>query len=72
MNCYDIRLRKENGAVMIYNTAKANEFEAIRAANALADDCSMVEVWNGMRCIYSSEQNKYRGYPSAAVRLGRS
>ena len=54
MGFFDIRLRKKCGSIMVYSTAKASDMEAIRAANALTSDCSTVEVWKGMRCIYSS------------------
>jgi len=59
MENYEIRLLNgEAERALVYSSAQASDFAAIRRAQTLAGRCDAVEVWRGMTCIYSARQSE--------------
>jgi hypothetical protein len=50
---FEIRILKKSGIPLIYKTALASAFAAIRRALSLAEDGDSVEVWQGLQCVYA-------------------
>lgn len=53
MQDYEIRIVKKNGIPQVYNAALVSAFAAIRRARSLAEVGDIIEVWQGLQCIFS-------------------
>jgi hypothetical protein len=54
MDVYEIRIiRPGQRSAEIYASSHIADHAAIRRALSLATEQSVIEVWRGMRCIYS-------------------
>ncbi len=55
MNQYEIRIVRHTDQQQLVVTATVmGDHAAIRRAQMLADKGDMVEVWRGMRCVFST------------------
>jgi hypothetical protein len=50
---YEIRIIKKNGIAQVYKAVLASAFAAIRRARGLAEVGDMIEVWQGLQCVFS-------------------
>ena len=54
MEVYEIRIIKSGQrSAEIYSSSHIGDYAAIRRALNLAPENSLIEVWSGMRCLYS-------------------
>jgi hypothetical protein len=53
MQDYEIRILKKSGIPQIYKAALVSAFAAIRRARSLAEVGDMIEVWQGLQCVFS-------------------
>lgn len=53
MLAFEIRILKKSGIPLVYKMALASAFAAIRRAVSLAEVGDMVEVWQGLQCVYA-------------------
>jgi DNA-binding transcriptional regulator/RsmH inhibitor MraZ len=55
MNDYEIRIVSQiDNAQLVVSAKLLSNHAAIRRAKILAGEGDMVEVWRGMRCVYST------------------
>jgi hypothetical protein len=50
---FEIRILKKTGIPVIYKAVLASAFAAIRRARSLADVGDVIEVWQGLQCVFS-------------------
>jgi len=50
---FQIRILKKSGIPQVYNAALASAFAAIRRARSLAEVGDIIEVWQGLQCVFS-------------------
>ena len=53
MQDYEIRIVKKSGIAQVYKAALASAFAAIRRARSLAEVGDIIEVWQGLQCVFS-------------------
>lgn len=53
MQDFQIRILKKSGIPQVYNAALASAFAAIRRARSLAEVGDIIEVWQGLQCVFS-------------------
>jgi hypothetical protein len=53
MQDFQIRILKKSGIPQVYNAALASAFAAIRRARSLAEGGDIIEVWQGLQCVFS-------------------
>jgi hypothetical protein len=53
MQDYEIRIFRKGILLQVYKSALASTFAAIRRARSLAEVGDLVEVWQGLECIFS-------------------
>jgi hypothetical protein len=50
---FEIRIVKKRGIPLVYNAVLASAFAAIRRARSLAEVGDLIEVWQGLQCVFS-------------------
>ena len=53
MLAFEIRILKKSGIPLVYKAVLASAFAAIRRAVSLAEVGDLVEVWQGLQCVYA-------------------
>ena len=53
MLAFEIRILKKSGISLVYKAVLASAFAAIRRATSLAEVGDLVEVWQGLQCVYA-------------------
>ena len=53
MQDFQIRIVNKSGIARVYHAALASSFAAIRRALALAEIGDVIEVWQGLNCVYA-------------------
>jgi hypothetical protein len=53
MQTFEIRIIKNGSIARIYKAALSSAFAAIRRARSLAEDGDIIEVWQGLQCIFA-------------------
>jgi len=53
VHAFEIRIRKKSGISQVYSAVLASAFAAIRRARSLAEAGDMIEVWQGLQCVFS-------------------
>jgi hypothetical protein len=53
MKTYEIRIIRKGAGAFIYATSHASDYAAIRRAKSLAEEGDIVEVWNGLNCVFT-------------------
>lgn len=53
MLSFEIRIRKKSGLPLVYSTVLTSAFAAIRRARSLAEAGDLIEVWQGLQCVFS-------------------
>jgi hypothetical protein len=53
MQDFQIRILKKSGIPQVYNAALASANAAIRRARSLAEVGDLIEVWQGLQCVFS-------------------
>jgi hypothetical protein len=55
MNTYEIRIvRQSDQAQLVVTVSVMGDHAAIRRARTLAGEGDLLEVWRGMRCVFST------------------
>jgi hypothetical protein len=50
---FEIRITKNGGIAKVYKAVLSSAFAAIRRARSLAEDGDIIEVWQGLQCVFS-------------------
>jgi hypothetical protein len=50
---FEIRILKKSGLALVYKAVLASAFAAIRRARSLAEVGDVIEVWQGLQCVFS-------------------
>ena len=53
MQTYEIRVIRKGEGALIYECAQVSDFAAIRRARILGEDGDIVEVWRGLKCVFT-------------------
>ncbi len=53
MLAFEIRILKKGGIPLVFKAVLASAFAAIRRAVSLAEVGDIVEVWQGLQCVYA-------------------
>ena len=53
MLAFEIRILKKTGIPLVYKAVLASAFAAIRRARSLAEVGDIIEVWQGLQCVFS-------------------
>jgi hypothetical protein len=53
MQDYEIRILNKGGIAQVYKTVLASAQPAIRRARSLAKGGDMIEVWQGLQCVFA-------------------
>lgn len=53
MLAFEIRILKKSGIPLVYNAVLTSAFAAIRRARSLAEVGDIIEVWQGLQCVFS-------------------
>ena len=60
MRTYEIRITRNGAGAFVYGASHSGDYAAIRRAKSLAEDGDIVEVWCGLKCIFT-EAPEYLG-----------
>jgi hypothetical protein len=50
---FEIRILKKTGIPLVYKAVLASAFAAIRRARSLDEVGDIIEVWQGLQCVFS-------------------
>jgi len=50
---FEIRVLRRSGLPVVYSAVLASAFAAIRRARSLAEVGDLIEVWQGLQCVFS-------------------
>lgn len=53
MHAFEIRIVKKSGIAQVYSAVLSSAFAAIRRARSLAEVGDLIEVWQGLQCVFS-------------------
>jgi hypothetical protein len=61
MQDYEIRIIKKSGLPQVYKAVLASTFAAVRGARSLAEVGDLIEVWQGLQCVFAGNLPEFRG-----------